>query len=383
MSLNVTAGMVNTNSTPSAASQIRSVDPRIFFKQAATAPILAFFRKIGKGQKPKNFKHEWVEKDLGTPLATNQAEVAAGGTEITVGSGEGASFRASDVFWVPSTGEVISVTSISGDTLTVVRSVGATAAAIIPANATLCLLSSAFAEGTNPATARTINPNMPFNYTQIFKDSAQATKTEAECENYAWKMPIMVGRRSDAMIMHMESIERAFLWSEISRDVSGTTPRNTMAGFRSWVTSNITNCAGAFTKKKFDAFLESIFLNTGPQSRKVLFAGGSLLDAINTEVLTASNMNITPATKEWGLDIATYRSPYGSIEIVYHRLMSQVLPGHGYALDFGYAEDRPLRPTRVNANVAPNGADYFLDEIITETTLQLACEDAHGIIYNP
>jgi len=380
--LDVTRGVQTTN--VNTTTIIRSVNPKTFFLQAKTAPLVAMLKRLKKGSNPKNWKFEWVEKDMGTPLCGLTAAVLVGDATINVEAGAGQMFQINDLIYVPSTGEVIKVAATpAADAVSVAngRGYGTTAAAAIAADAVICKLSPAWMEGSLSPDALAIDPSMPFNYTQIFKDSAQATRTEVQTDRYDPKNPKMVQRRKEAMILHMESIERAFLFGEIKVDLTGATPRHLTAGIRSFVTTNVQNCNGAFTKDKFEDFLSELFLYG--EGNKVLFASASLIKALNKEVLSSSNMTITPATKEWGLDVRRYLSSFGSIDIVYHRLLSLIHDGYGYALDLDNLEEKALQPTRVKENVAANDYDGFKDEILTETGLEVALEKTHGIIYNP
>jgi hypothetical protein len=379
MALNVTRGAVNTNINTTTI--IRDVDPKVFFLQAAIAPLIGFLKKMKRGEKANNYKYEWIEKDQGTPLTTADGGETDSATELDVAAGAGVMFTGGDLLWIPATGEQISVTSVSTDKLTIVRAYGETAAAAIPNGTTVVKLGSAFAEGTTSPTGISLNPTIPYNLTQIFKTAAECTRTEAQTDRYDVKNPKMTERRNEAMILHLEEMERAYLFGELKLDISGSTPRHVGRGFKKWITTNVHNCSGSFTKAKFDAFMSAIFLYGG--TNKVLLASSGMLDAIHAEVLGNSNMNIEPKTKEWGLSITRYRSPYGDIDIVYHRLLSQVLDGYGFAVDLDCIKERSLQNTRVKMNVAANDYDGFKDEILTEAHIQLMLEKKHGIIYNP
>lgn len=384
MALDVTRGVVTTNTHASSPDTvIRSVDPRIFFLQAKVAPLMALLKKLKKGSNPNSYKFEWVEKDMGTPLTTVSSAQTTATTTFNVAAGSGAMFTANDIIYVPATGEIIKVASVTTDAVDVTggRGYGTTAAAAISAGETIVHLGSGHAEGGTSPEAISIDPSMPYNYTQIFKTAAQATRTEAQTFRYEPKNPKMVQRRKEAMILHMEGIERAYLFGERKIDVTGATPRHLTGGFRSFVTTNVANMAAALTKAKFDDWLSDLFLFG--EGNKVLFASASLLQAINKEVLSNSNMNITPATKEWGLDVRRYLSPFGALDIVYHRVLSQVHDGYGYAVDLDNVEEKSLQPTIVKQNVAANDYDGFKDEILSECGIMVALEKSHGIVYNP
>ncbi len=380
--LHATRGMVTTNTNTTTI--VRSVDPRVFFLQSKIAPLVTILKRLKKGKNPtSSYKFEWVEEDTGTPLTVNQGAIDAAATTINVETGAGVMFTANDLIWVPSTGEIIKVASVTADAVDVTggRGYGTTAAAAIADQAALVLLAPAFMQGTTSPSGISINPTMPYNYTQIFKHTVEAARTETQTDRYDYKNPAMVRRRKRAMELHMEAIERAYLFGQKKLDVSGTSPRTLTGGFMSFVTTNVLDCQGAFKKSKLDDFLGDT--NLYNEGDKWLFASSGLLSAIHAEVLTNSQMNIDPRTKEWGLDVRRYISPYGSINIVYHRLLSQVLDGYGLLIDMENIEDKPLQSTREKLNVGANDFDGMKDEILTESGLQLMLEKNHGIIYNP
>src|SRR4249919_1191555 len=74
--------------------------------------------------------------------------------------------------------EVIEVASVISDTsFTAVRGAAGTTAASIPDDSYLLLIGSAYAEGTDAPDAVSRNPLKYFNYTQIFKNTYELTKT--------------------------------------------------------------------------------------------------------------------------------------------------------------------------------------------------------------
>ena len=378
--LNATRGMVTTGTN--ATTIVRSVDPRVFFLQAKVAPLITILKRLKKGKNPtQSYKFEWVEEDTGTPLTINQGALNAAATTINVEAGAGAMFTVNDLVWVPTTGEIIKVLSVTADALDVTggRGYGTTAAAAIADQASLVLLAPAFAQGTTSPSGISINPTMPFNYTQIFKHTVEASRTEVQTDRYDYKNPAMIKRRARAMQLHMEAIERAYLFGQKKLDATG--PRSLTAGFMSFVTTNVLDCQSAFTKQKMDDFLGDT--NLYNEGDKWLFASSGLLSALHKEVLATSTLNIDPRTKDWGLDIRKYISPYGSINIVYHRLLSQVLDGYGLLIDMDNIEDKPLQATREKLNVGANDFDGMKDEILTESGIQVMLEKNHGIIYNP
>jgi hypothetical protein len=96
-------------------------------------------------------------------------------------------------------------------------------------------------------------------------------------------------------------------------------------------------------------------------------------------------MNITPATKQWGLKITEYASPFGDLKIVYHRVLSHILEGmySGCALLINidllteyYIQKQIHRP-----NIQDNDVDGRKDEYLEECCQVLNNEANNGFIY--
>ena len=93
-------------------------------------------------------------------------------------------FSAGDVVKIPRTGEVMRVTSVSGNNLTVVRGYGVTDAAAINDEDQLVIIGNAIKEAGNPVEAKGTKVTTVYNYTQIFKTSVKTSKTQEASKLY-------------------------------------------------------------------------------------------------------------------------------------------------------------------------------------------------------
>jgi hypothetical protein len=380
MALNFVRGNLTNDNFTSPEFRVRSVDPRIFFAQAEIAPLNALMESIKRTMKSTNVKQEWVEEDLGTPTTTNTAIDLAADTTIDVATDTGAMFSAQDLVWVPSTGEIFRVSSVSTDALTVERAFGTTAAADIPAGSTLVLLSSAYAENATSGTGVAVAGTMPYNYHQIHRTPIDVSRSFLRTQHYNLKDKLKELRRK-AMIIHLEKVERSFIVGQKKWDTANH--RRASAGIMSYITTHRENMSGTLTKAKYDSFLKDVMFNGG--GNYVQLASGSLLEALNAEVLTNSNMNITPATKEWGLDIRSYLSPFGKVRIMYHRVLSQILEetygGCGFILNLDLLTKYYLDKMVLRENIQANDADGRKDEYLEECCIAVHNQQNHGFIY--
>lgn len=386
MGLNLQKGAQTTsfnNSSPD--TRVRFVDPRIFFAQAEIAPLNALMERIKRSVRATSIKPEWVEKDMGTPSTTISGAIDDSATTIYVAAGTGVMFDVNDIAWIPSAtgGEQVLVTVRTNDALTVVRNWGSAGAAAAADGAQIVKLSSSYAENATSGVGVKIKPAMPYNVTQIHRTPIELSRSEMQIKRYErGEKGARQDARRDAMILHLEGVERSFINGDLKEDVS--TNRRVAKGLLRYIATHREDMLGSLTKGKFDSFLKDVMFNGG--GKYVLAASGSFMEALHAEVLSKSNMNITPATKEWGLDVTRYLSPFGKCDIFYHRILSQMLEdnygGCAMLLDMSLVTKYYLQKMVLRENIQANDADGFKDEYLEECCAALHNEANHGFIYN-
>jgi hypothetical protein len=386
MGLNLQKGAQTTsfnNSSPD--TRVRFVDPRIFFAQAEIAPLNALMERIKRSVRATSIKPEWVEKDMGTPSTTISGAINDSATTIYVAAGTGVMFDVNDIAWIPSAtgGEQVLVTVRTNDALTVVRNWGSAGAAAAADGAQIVKLSSSYAENATSGVGVKIKPAMPYNVTQIHRTPIELSRSEMQIKRYErGEKGARQDARRDAMILHLEGVERSFINGDLKEDVS--TNRRVAKGLLRYIATHREDMRGSLTKGKFDSFLKDVMFNGG--GKYVLAASGSFMEALHAEVLSKSNMNITPATKEWGLDVTRYLSPFGKCDIFYHRILSQMLEdnygGCAMLLDMSLVTKYYLQKMVLRENIQANDADGFKDEYLEECCAALHNEANHGFIYN-
>jgi len=388
MALNLQKGAQTTsfnNSSPD--TRVRFVDPRIFFAQAEIAPLNALMEKMKRSVRSSSIKPEWVEKDMGTPTTTLNGAIdnKATTTTVNVAAGTGPMFDVNDILWIPSAtgGEQMLVTDRTADALTVVRNWGSAGLAAHADGSQIVKLSSSYAEGATSGVGVKIKPSMPYNVTQIHRTPIELTRSEMQIKRYErGEKGARQDARRDAMILHLEGVERSFINGDLKEDVS--TNRRVAKGILRYITTNREDLKGSLTKAKFDSFLKDVMFNGG--GKYVLAASGTFMEALHAEVLSKSNMNITPATKEWGLDVTRYLSPFGKCDVFYHRVLSQMLEdnygGCAMLLDMSLVTKYYLQKMILRENIQANDADGFKDEYLEECCAALHNEANHGFIFN-
>jgi hypothetical protein len=380
MALNLTKGNIKSdNFSSSPDTRIRFVDPRVHFAQAKIAPITTLLEKMKRKVKADNYKVESNEKDIGTPTTTLNGDINAVTTTVNVAAGTGTMFDKNDVLLIDD--EQVLVTARTTDALTVTRNFGSEGNTTHSDGAEIVKLSSAYAENAGSGVGVSINPLMPYNICQIHRTPIDISRTEMQTDRYGEPSGALKTRLRDANILHMEAKERAAIIGQLKNDTSAS--RRTSRGILRYIQTHRANMAGVFTKQKFDSFLKDVMYNG--DGNYYLFASGTFLEALHQEVLSNSNMNITPATKQWGLKITEYASPFGDLKIVYHRVLSHILEGMyggcSLLINIDLLTEYYIQKQIHRPNIQDNDVDGRKDEYLEECCQVLNNEANNGFIY--
>ncbi|MBU1109707.1 MAG: DUF5309 domain-containing protein [Candidatus Riflebacteria bacterium] len=327
-----------------------------------------------------NPKFEWLEQDVGTPVAVTQAAYAAGDTDIVVDESD--YFTAGDVLHVVSTGEQLLVTVVTTgtDTLTVTRSYGTIAAAAIASGASIVLLGNCFEEGSAATTPKAFATGEAYNYTQIFKDAVDITRTAEQTQHYG-SVNDLKKRRRDVWDQFIQARARQYWFGQRNIDVTGTNPKRITGGVNEFLTGgNLQACAGSLTYTKFMDFSEMVYAYGGDE--KTLFVDSVLLKAIQNEVLSKTQYQIE-GQKQFGLKIMKLVTPFGDMGIVHDRTLGYFRSGNnglGFALELGLIDEMVMQPDSWEANVQVPGVDGKKDQVLGEAGIKIRLPLRHGKI---
>jgi hypothetical protein len=333
-----------------------------------------------------SFKFEWPEK-VRAPKYDQinfAAGYVAGATSIVVDNG--GYFKPSDLVKVPRTGEVMRVTAVSSNTLTVVRGVGSTAAAALVDNDDLFIAGQAFAEGADVGTERDHQEVFKFNYRQIFRRPFGATFTQETTRSFLGNNRTRL--RMEAAVDHRIDMEQAFLFGERNRDTTDTAnPRSYTGGFLYWVTTNVKDAGGTLTEPEVWDWAEDVFKATGGSPTRLLLAAGGVCSII--DLLAAGRLQTVPSDKTYGIAVKQWITTHGTFNVIKHRLLVDGAGGEGYG-DYALAVDPKNvrhrfaegRKSRLLTDRQNPGADRWIDEYLEESGLELSLESTMGILKN-
>lgn len=349
--------------------------------QPTKSPLVVLTKRLGT-QTTTNPIFHWLEDDLVArwDAINNPTGYTDTDTSIIVDNGD--LFNVGDIVKVPRTGEVMRVVNVSENTLTVVRGYGTTSPSGLNDDEQLVIIGNAFKEGGLSAQPKTGLTKTVYNYTQIFKTSVQVSKTQEASNLYGGSDRAY--QRKKKGIEHAVDIERAAWFGERSEHINGEEVIRTTGGILGFISDSCPtyDANGSLTEEAFEKeFLEDLFRYGS--DKKTMFCSSRVISVINS--WGREKLQTVTGAETYGLAIMRYVSAHGELLLVKHPLFEGEIYGKmGVALDLENVKYRPLkgRDTKLQTNIQPNDADYYLDQYLTEAGFQIKLPKTHGIIKN-
>lgn len=353
---------------------------RILLLEPSSSPLTVLLQKLDKKSvfNPA-FK---VLKDELHPIksAVNSASgYTSGDTTIKLDNEE--YFEATDLLLVPRTGEIIRVTgsSATDSTVTGTRSWGATAAAALVDNDEVVKLSDSRAEGASISTPLATTETSDTNYTQIVRTIFGLTGTLINSDLYGGADMSYQAKKKG--IEHLRKLNLTSWFGEKGINTSGGTPIRTTGGVHEWITTNVTDVAGALTALEMESFLRSVF-RYGESTTRTAIGSREALSAI--AMLALGHVEMMSSEDTYGISISQWRSPHGRVNLMTENLFSDAdyLKERLYVLDLSQLGYRYLqgRDTHLRTNVQAPGDDARKDEYLTEFGIQRGIEKSSGLL---
>lgn len=330
-------------------------------------------------------KINWLEHELHPRKSALAASATSAATGLTVTTGEGSYFRAGDVVRNAVTGEAYLVSSVSTDTLTVSRAIGAVSAASSASGVDLVIVSNAAKQGATLGTRKIVKKVLGYNYQQIYRSPFGFTNTNVEIARYGGSEPNFEAKTK--LIEHKRGLEQTAFWGARSFTAYGSDnePTGTAGGMKEFISTNVYAAGGTLTEANFDTYLRG-GLQHGSRN-KVLFAAPLAMQAISG-FLRDNITKTTQGDRLWGAKVDAYISgAYGTnIPVMVKRpwndfsSSSSQYGGWIFGVDMDYVKIRPLRPTALLRNRQANDADETTHEYLTEVSFEIAVEKNHFLV---
>jgi hypothetical protein len=393
------APISNARTTDTSATEERlvvdAVD-KVFLLEPNKHPLVSLMNTVKasdgayKGQavmksSTGNPEFKWFEDVYGGRYAQVNATTTAVATTVDVKSAGSASahiFTIGDIVRNVATGENIIVTGITDtDSITIARAFGATAADVLTEDDGLFIVGNVSEENAGARNVNTTQSTPNSNYTQIFKTTIAVSGTEDAAKLYGGRdLPYL---RSKKATEHALDIERAFWWGQKNSDTGANGhPRRATGGVDEFITtggSHTVDVGGALTAPVVNDFLRQGF--TYGNSRKMLFAGGLVLQAINE--IARGSIETSVGQTEYGMKVSRWMTAFGEVDIVHNPLFVEDMAGSAYLLDMECFRYRYMegRDTKLMTNIQGNDVDGIVDQYLSEVGLERKESARHAKIF--
>ncbi len=326
--------------------------------------------------------HEWLEDSLlpNKDVINNTFVDPLGDTSFDVENGD--RFRVGDQVQAEGFSELMLVTGISDDTLTVTRGYAGTSPEELSDGLVINILGNAALEGGERPQARFTNRTRNGNYTQIFTAAVEVSGTDMASSQLglADEMDYQKQERLRELLRDLEN-------TVINGGLRATDPqgsstvRRTMKGIIQHLSTNTFNTGDTgfpsgedLDEEKVNFVLKKIWENSNGNVDLIL-TGGSQKRKING--FASSNRTFAAEDTTFTNMINVYESDFGICRVVTTRWMPQdaVL-----FLDSSRINVLPLAGRNFHFKPLASTGDYESGEIIGEYTLEMKNEEGHGLI---
>jgi hypothetical protein len=356
------------------ASQGANLD----LSQELSAILLAdtqFLGRIGSGGAAKQVDHYWVEESLNATYVTSAEALDTSETDLSVSTGDGAKVPIGSLLVNESEAgvdEVLQVTDVSSDTLTIVRAAGdsAPAAQNHLSGSKFRIIAQAKQEGDENVTDRSVARTRVHNVCQIFKREVFISGTMQ-----ALDMAGVPNEYSHQLGRRMLEIKRELamsVWGGVKITNSGAggsdSVYRSMNGVRNFVrsqSSQLDAVSTAFSEGLINALYKKIYDKGGEAS----IAVGSAEQMTQFSQLHRDKVRLAPSDRARGVFVTKYLTEYGvELDLLIDRwcLKGDLLLG-----DPSRVRLMPLNGRQFQATPLDKRGDALRGMIVGEYTLEV------------
>ena len=355
-----------------------NVADRILELQPSETPFLVIGDKTSSGT-AKSLEETWYDDDLAPWWTEAGSDGLAGDTTITVN--DGSIVKPKDLIKNTTTGEVMFVTDVSGNVLTVERAYGdetdsgGTAAAAITTGDNFMRMGNAMEENSLAPEARATQPNKFYNYVQVFRTPFSGSLEDINEPKETTEDERTRLRRRKA-IEHKLDLERAYVFGERNEHISDK--RRTLGGLFQFLTNQYDTIGGNLTESLFEETLEDAFKYGSKE--KVLIASPRVGSVINK--FAKDNVQTRSGETYYGLRIAEYISFHGTLYVATSHMFERDYQGMGAILDMENIDIMPYGgySTTLRENLQETDRLGWKDEYLTMATLRVRLNKTHRVM---
>lgn len=350
-------------------------------------PLLAH---LGDARRPAmSTVHEWIEDSLLPNFdQLNQTDFdpdPQSDTTLIVDNGD--RFRVGDLVRPEGFTEVMLVTAITANQITVVRGYGGTLAATLADNLKLHIIGNAALEGANAPAARFVGRSRKQNYTQIFAASVSVSGTmqAVRAHGIADEVDYQKQERLRELLRDLENTVINGV-SPASDQQGSSTVRRSMNGISALVTSNrfVPGISGfpdgggtsgdGLTEELINEGLKKIWEQSSGAVDTIL-VNGNQKRAFNQ--LVDGRRQYSADDEKYRNMVNYYESDFGVCRVV----VSRWVPSDAvFLLDSSRMQVMPLQGRSFGYKALSSAGDSVEGQVVGEYTLEMKNEAAHGVI---
>jgi len=335
------------------------------------------------GREALSTRHEWMEDELlPNEDAIDDATWVDPDVDMTFNVDHGSRFRVGDQIQVEGSAELMLVTAVGGNLLTVERGYGGTTPENLANNLVLHILGNASLEAAEAPTARFVNRARMTNYTQIFSKTIQVSGSHRAALSLAGVDEIQ-WQRYCRLVELLRDLESSVINGAMATTdpQGGDTVRRTMQGIIPALTTNrfTTEDSGfpagtTLTEAMLNYALRKIWERASSHV-DLIVCNGFQKRKINAFVSSSRHFSAGDAT--FRDNIGIYESDFGVCQCV---LTRWVPPDTILLLDRSRLAVLPLAGRSFHYEPLAQTGDYEQGILLGEYTLELRNEAAHGLI---
>jgi len=327
--------------------------------------------------------HEWLEDELlPNKDAINDDTYTDPDVDTDFVVDNGSRFRVGDQIQVEGSEELMLVTGINSNTLTVVRGYAGTTAEDLVDNQVINILGNAALEGADKPGARFTNRSRCSNYTQIFTATVEVSGTDMAASQLglADETDFQKQERLRELIRDLENTVVNGGQPASEPEGSGSV-RRSMKGIIQHLSTNVFHTGDssfpsgtALDEDKINYVLRKIWESSNGNV-DLIVVGGFQKRKINAFCADSRTYGATDTT--FTNMVSIYESDFGVCRIVTSRWIPQEA---ALFVDSSRVNVLPLAGRAFHFKPLASGGDYECGELIGEYTLELKNEAAHGLI---
>ena len=341
-------------------------------------PTLISLVTVG-GEPARATKHEWLEDVLEPEGDTLSAAVDASATSLSVA--DGTKFVEGMVLAFEGYDEIMKVTAVSGNTLTVVRGYGGTTPEAMAAGTEIKIVSRPRPEATDPGDDRTREPGVEWNQTEIFDYTVKVSKTAQAIKIYGIDNLINYQVNNALKILSRRMNNALIYGRRVQRAANEPGSMGGILQFVGQAGGNVFDAAGAsLTSELLNDAIEEIVRKGGRPN--VLLA--NTVQARKISAFNVANLQIERSDTTAGNVVYRFVNdlPMGIITTI---VVDINFPkGKLAILDTSRIRVCPLEGRGMSdEDATPPGADYIGRRVLGEYTAEIKnAKEAHGLITN-